>query len=266
MLDFMDKELISSFFNESGYVLNFSDSTFNQFTLNSVGIPIKSKYRLSKAKSLEAFIDEEADDNILKLLTDLVRYIENTNYKLNEDQIALLPKIEQIIAYNSNSHVLSMQLIESVGIQFNDGYISNQMEVMQSLLDTSTADVIGKAKELVESCFKHILDDMNQEYPTNSSIASLRKKVFTELNLDAKTNNAARNNEDVKKILNSFNSIIDGLSNLRNDKGDGHGKGKNFQPLPKRYAELAMNASLTVVQFTWNTYKDLKNRRNFNIY
>lgn len=159
-----------------------------------------------------------------------------------------------------------MQLIESVGIQFNDGYISNQMEVMQSLLDTSTADVIGKAKELVESCFKHILDDMNQEYPTNSSIASLRKKVFTELNLDAKTNNAARNNEDVKKILNSFNSIIDGLSNLRNDKGDGHGKGKNFQPLPKRYAELAMNASLTVVQFTWNTYKDLKNRRNFNIY
>jgi len=71
----------------------------------------------------------------------------------------------------------------------------------------------------------------------------------------------------INKILNSFfNSIIDGLSNLRNDKGDGQGKGKNFQPLPKRYAKLAMYASLTVVQYTWNTYKHLKARENFNVY
>ncbi|MGX7328946.1 abortive infection family protein [Enterococcus bulliens] len=80
---------------------------------------------------------------------------------------------------------------------------------------------------------------------------------FIKLNLDAKTNQVAKSNDDVKKILNSFNSIIDGLSTLRNDKGDDNGKGRSFQELPIRYAELAMNASLTVVQFTWSTYKEL---------
>ncbi|WP_442946236.1 MULTISPECIES: abortive infection family protein [unclassified Oceanobacillus] len=66
---------------------------------------------------------------------------------------------------------------------------------------------------------------------------------------------SARNNNDVRKILSSFIQVVDGLNSLRNDKGDGHGKGQNYKELPVRYAKLAMNASLTIVHFTWDTYK-----------
>ena len=53
-LNFQDKSFIKVFFNSDGYVLNFSNSTFADFTVYSVGINIQEKYGLSKGKSLEA--------------------------------------------------------------------------------------------------------------------------------------------------------------------------------------------------------------------
>ncbi|MEI5992323.1 hypothetical protein A5881_003879 [Enterococcus termitis] len=156
-------------------------------------------------------------------------------------------------------NVFSDQLINVVKDQFNTEYINQQMNIMISLIDSSPTDVIGKAKELVESCFKHILDDYGECYNNGDSLSQLRKKVFKKLNLDVKTNISAKNNDDVKKILSSFNTIIDGLSSLRNEKGDGHGKGKHYKELPKRYAELAMNSSLSLVHFIWETHRDLQN-------
>ena len=65
-IDFQDKNLIKIFFNKGGYVLDFSNSTFSSFTLNSVGIDVQEKYGLSKGKSFEEFIDNESDNLILK--------------------------------------------------------------------------------------------------------------------------------------------------------------------------------------------------------
>ena len=86
----------------------------------------------------------------------------------------------------------------------------------------------------------------------------MQKSVFVLLNLDAKENISAKNNEDVKRILSSFNQIIQGLNSLRNDNGDGHGKSEGFKELPERYALLAMNSALTLVHFVWDTYKNKK--------
>ena len=54
-IDLIDKEVLSSFFNSSGYVLDFSTEKFNQFTSHSIGVALCSHYGLSKGKSLEAF-------------------------------------------------------------------------------------------------------------------------------------------------------------------------------------------------------------------
>jgi len=155
----------------------------------------------------------------------------------------------------SNSPTFSDAMITDVKESFNDAYIANQLKIMMSLVEESPSDVIGKSKELLESCFKHILDEFEQEYSSSSTVAQLRKQVFLKLNLDPNENVSAKNNNDVKKILSSFIQVVDSLNSLRNDKGDGHGKGKNYTELPVRYAKLAMNASLTIVHFTWDTYK-----------
>lgn len=257
MLDFNEKNFISSFFNDSGYVLNFSNSQFDDFTLNSVGLPIQTKYGLSKGKSFNAFINEADDDKIIKLVSDLISYIEYQDQDeiLSEDKRKLYPKMKSLMSKFSINKAFSDAMITNVKENFNDAYIANQLKIMMSLVEESPSDVIGKSKELLESCFKHILDEFGEEYSTKNTVAELRKQVFVKLNLDPKENISAKNNDDVKRILSSFIQVVDGLNSLRNDKGAGHGKGQNYKELPVRYAKLAMNASLTIVHFTWDTYK-----------
>jgi len=69
---------INSFFNAGGYVFDFTDETFKQFTKKCIGIEIKSKYGLSKGKSLKAFFDDNSVDYNLKstLLRNLLEYYE----------------------------------------------------------------------------------------------------------------------------------------------------------------------------------------------
>lgn len=76
-IDFQDKTFIKIFFNNGGYVLDFSNSTFSSFTFHSIGIDIQGKYQLSKGKSFESFVDEGPDDLVLKLSLDLLQYYEN---------------------------------------------------------------------------------------------------------------------------------------------------------------------------------------------
>ena len=71
-------EVIFSFINHDGYVFDFSDTGFDAFTKDSVGVEVKKKYRhlgLSKGKSLEKFVREVADASIaVTLLSDLLEY------------------------------------------------------------------------------------------------------------------------------------------------------------------------------------------------
>lgn len=76
-ITFHDKNVIKNFFNDSGYVLDFSNRTFDDFTYHSIGVRIQEKYGLSKGKSFEAFIDEATDDKIIKLVKDLLTYYDD---------------------------------------------------------------------------------------------------------------------------------------------------------------------------------------------
>lgn len=153
------------------------------------------------------------------------------------------------IAYLNNA-------AKSLSDYFDSDYIDKQMGIMNEMISRSPADAIGKAKELLESCFKHILDHEKIEYSNSNDIATLQKKVFKFLNLDSNENISAKNNQDVKVVLSGLNQIIKGINNLRNDKGDGHGKGANFIELPPRYASVVVGSALTVVSFVWETYQD----------
>lgn len=76
-ITFHDKNMIKKFFNEGGYVLDFSNRTFDEFTYHSIGLKIQEKYGLSKGKSFEAYIDEAFDYDIIKLVRDLLTYYDD---------------------------------------------------------------------------------------------------------------------------------------------------------------------------------------------
>lgn len=45
------------------------------------------------------------------------------------------------------------------------------------------------------------------------------------------------------------------MNGLRNNYGSGHGVDQDFNILPPRYSELAVNSSITICIFAWETYK-----------
>ena len=61
-----------NFYNRSGYVLNFSTSSFDAFTMQCIGIPLCEHYQLSKGKSLIAYCSDADYDSVFKLVSDLL--------------------------------------------------------------------------------------------------------------------------------------------------------------------------------------------------
>jgi len=62
----------------SGYVLDFSDRTFQDFILSAAGLDIRNDKYIngsnSKAQRLRAFIQKESDNVVGKLFSELVEY------------------------------------------------------------------------------------------------------------------------------------------------------------------------------------------------
>ena len=68
-------------FNRGGYVLNFSNQSFNDFTLKTIGLKLVEYYGLSKGKSLQYFVDEAQESYVIKLFIALFdAYMQDTSY------------------------------------------------------------------------------------------------------------------------------------------------------------------------------------------
>jgi len=154
-----------------------------------------------------------------------------------------------------NSHVLeSVQIINE---SFSSEYIKNQVDIMLSSINDNPADAIGKAKELLESCCKTILDGEDIIIENNWNVQRLAKETAKVLKLtpnDVDDHKKAR--DTIKQILGSLSAISSGIAELRNSYGSGHGKKSKFKGLTSRHANLAVGASVTAVRFFWDTYKE----------
>ncbi|UTH16251.1 abortive infection family protein [Macrococcus epidermidis] len=143
--------------------------------------------------------------------------------------------------------------------QFSSKYIDSQVNIMLACIDSNPNVAIGKAKELIESCSKTILLEINGEYDKTADLPTLTKQAMKAIGLSAKEQDKSNNAGMISaKILGSLNSIPHGMAELRNEFGDGHGKESTFISLPPRYARLAVGTATTLVNFMWDTFQDKK--------
>jgi len=89
----LDKKLIENLLVGSpGYVLDFSDKTFQDFVLDSVQIDIEQdKYKdvgTSKAKRLRSFWRQESNAVVGRLLRDLIEYAKAIEFSVDEKLIS----------------------------------------------------------------------------------------------------------------------------------------------------------------------------------
>lgn len=140
--------------------------------------------------------------------------------------------------------------------KFSSEYLSKQIELMLKMQNENPTDAIGKAKELIESCCKTILDNKGVKWDKNWDMGRLTGETLNLLNLTPKSISGTDPvSENIKAVLGNLRGISTKLAEIRNPYGSGHGKSASFTGLETRHAKLAVGCSITFVTFLWDTYE-----------
>ena len=276
MLSNVEKGCFVRLFNRGGYVLDFSTADFDSFTMQCVGVPLCERYGLSKGKSLIAFTEETKTEELECLLFALLEYYK-VNYVREYDREFL--DGEYASSYNPEMAHLYKECckyrdrefakkspidkqVQYIRDKFNSSYMADEINILMDMRTTNPTEAIGKAKELVESCCKTILEAYNIAVDQNWDVTKLSKETAKCLEIDADALNGRRPDfKVVKKILGSLQGLVGGVSEFRNLYGSGHGKGDSYSHLPVRHAKLAVGSAVTLIEYYWETYEWRTNAR-----
>lgn len=270
-MDKTEKGLFLKLFNRGGHVLDFTISDFDSFTMESVGVALCAKYRLSKGKSLNAFVNEATDDMSNKLLLDLLEYYESqySNFEKERDGIndpyswgvtndtygKYYAKCKEI-AQRIKASQFSSFATKSVKEAFSSEYINKQISIMLENQSVNPTESIGKAKELIESCCETIFEKNgitpNKDWKLNNLVDETMKLLeVTPKHIP----DTAKEATAIKAILGSLKGIASNIAIIRNAYGSGHGKSASYKGLEERHAKLAIGSCITLVNFLWDSYE-----------
>lgn len=275
----VERGMFIKLFNRGGYVLDFSTNDFDTFTMESVGVAVCSKYKMSKGKSLLAYIESAKDSETDKLLHDLFDYYEahyeseyNKGFQsddepsfsypyhppYNEDYRRLYAKCKEIAGRVFPKRPVSLASIaDNLKEQFSSEYLNAQINTMLSMTESNPTEAIGKAKELIESCCKTILDSREIVWDKNWDVGQLTGETLKTLKLMPKDiPEDAPAATEMRALLGNLRAIATNAAALRNHYGSGHGKSADYKGLSPRHAKLAVGSSITLVEFLWETHLD----------
>lgn len=259
MITKVEVEFFNSLLNRDGYVLDFSTSNFNNFTYNSMGLKLCDIYGLPKGKSLYKFMNEGDHNKVTNLLGDLLNYYEvkyNSEIKSNKTISLLYAKCKEIInRENDSSNKFTEEASNALKKKFSSNYINQQIDIMIKMCAENPTEAIGKSKELIESCCKTIIENLNENFSNSESVGKLIKRTCNLLNIpnqDIEMDSIEK--KLISQIIGNLNGLSSGIVELRNHYGSGHGHSSKFNGLTKRHADLSVGASITLVRYLWDTF------------
>ena len=281
----IEKGYFLRLFNRSGNIPGFNVNEFNAFTMGSIGRPLCEYYGLSKGKSLTRFIYEEGDVETTKLLLDLLaHYEENYPYFHHEtgygDENELAPiwgqinnskepeykklyeKCKEVANRIASDDQFTHEAAKNIQEAFSSEYLVSQMSIMIPMQKENPTEAIGKAKELIESCCKGILEENSTVYDKDWDLTRLVKETMDKLKImPVHIPDTVPAATSIKAILNHLKTIAQNVAELRNPYGSGHGKSPSFKGLEERHARLAVGSALTLVNFLWDSHLRVKSQQ-----
>lgn len=140
---------------------------------------------------------------------------------------------------------------------------SNWMQVeisrINASIETDPASAIGTSKDLVESCCKAILEELQVNVDKGDDLPTLSKKMCRELGLlPDGIPSEAKGAEIIRRTLSNLTAITKGIAELRGLYGSGHGRDGKHTGLQPRHARLAASCAITFVDFATETYMQRK--------
>ncbi|AEE12935.1 abortive infection family protein [Porphyromonas asaccharolytica] len=251
-----------NFFNDRGCVLDFGKKDFDEFTAREIGVPVCKTYQESRGKSLMAYVydSETPKRNVIKLFAALIRHYElsealQNDRSNNPKRYQQYENCKAIIEREFNA-LGEKPLDLSDPNSFNSEYIRDQIDLMRKFQETNPTEAIGKAKELIESYCKTILEEEKIAVDPKWNMTKLVDELFKHFKLmPSDIEDDIKGAKSIKQILGSLKAITQGLAELRNFYGSGHGKTSSYKGLQQRHARLAVGSAIVLIQFICDTHE-----------
>ena len=240
-----------NFYNRNGYVLNFSTSSFDAFTMQSIGVPLCQRYQLSKGKSLMAYCEDADYEDIFKLLVDLLEYYElNCMGAYGEEKYK--PQYERcrkIMDRELNSVIrLDTPAITCV----NRDYIKDIAARANRDVDNGEYDsAITKSRTLLEEVFCHAIEKKGETPSDKGDVGKLYNQVKTLYDM----HQAKDVDKRINALLSGLEKILTAIKEMRNEASDSHGVGNRRIILEEHHARLFVNSAMTMADFILSVQK-----------
>lgn len=134
-------------------------------------------------------------------------------------------------------------------------YLAQQITRMEAAVESDPDLAIGTSKELVETCCQTILVDRGKTVPKGIDLPALVKLTTKELRLTPTgIPEEARAADTVRRLLSNLATVAQGIAELRNVYGTGHGRSAKRRGLETRHAKLMVGCASTLAVFLYETH------------
>jgi AbiJ N-terminal domain 3/Abortive infection C-terminus len=148
----------------------------------------------------------------------------------------------------------AIEPLKEIAVEIDAAYLSQQVTRMESALTGDTELVIGTAKELVETVCKTILHDFSVEPDKDWDLPRLVRETMGKLSLlPVQVDAAVAGARSLRMVLQSLATTVQGLSELRNPYGTGHGKAADSRGLELRHGRLAVRMAAALATFLYES-------------
>lgn len=208
-----------------GYVLDFNNSDFRQFVLDVTGIDVYDKEYSqhveeimggsSKGKILKYFLHNESETSIMRLLKELIDYLEvlivtpdelGNYFEVNPMQLNSAKSILE--KYDNTDYLIKFGSTEEK--------IDNLIEdINQSIIKGKPEFTLDRLHTLMHNYVKELCDKHNIEYDNHESLNQIFRRYTKFINRKLESDLS-------KTILVQTGSIFDKFNNVRNNQSYAH--------------------------------------------
>jgi hypothetical protein len=224
--------------------LYFSMDGFNETSLFDVtiNVPLKIHRKLEQyseeVSAIESAIKESSQSDGI--------YVRNIDWR---------PFVKNSIRANNEKKT------EEISKILTHEYVYKQIKLMNDSIESNPHLALGISKELIETCCKHILKEEGVKYEKEWDILKLVKETNKKIDLmPFEVDNKELAVSSIAKVLSGFSNIVQGITELRNSYGTGHGHLPDFKMLDGIYTKLAVSSSSELSVFYLTLMEMKKNK------
>ncbi len=134
--------------------------------------------------------------------------------------------------------------------------LAEHVTLLVDSVESNPSLAVGTAKEMIETVCKTILAERDLN-PGQEALGRLVRLTAKELALLPESiPDRAKGIKTIKRLLSNLTQVSDGLAELRNLYGTGHGRAGRRGSVHPRHARLAVGAATTVATFLLETHRE----------